>query len=222
MSKISKLLTAFGWPRIGRELCDSVKNLVNDNFWNFPLNPFKGFIISYVFIWPKHISVCWAKPSTNADQRKDLRSSQEVFIAKKIRMISSCGVPGTLGLNLFHGTNDFDYSEEVKRHGFTIIIDMRESRGSSVKALLKALQETFPCGIRTVFVIKPDNHKPKSSHSSSKLTFEVSSYYYCRHWTSCATYARQHIRRKLCDRNAWKALFCCRVSSRFPASGVAC
>ncbi|XP_055338220.1 triple functional domain protein-like isoform X2 [Paramacrobiotus metropolitanus] len=63
-------------------------------------------------------------------------------------------------------------SEEVRRHGFTIIVDLRKSH-SSGKALLKAFQETFGCPIRTVFVIKPDSTKAKSTQSSSKFPFEV-------------------------------------------------
>ncbi|CAB1350859.1 unnamed protein product, partial [Coregonus sp. 'balchen'] len=43
-------------------------------------------------------------------------------------------------------------TEEVIKHGFTVIVDMRGSKWDSIKSLLKILQESFPCCIHTTMV----------------------------------------------------------------------
>lgn len=67
-------------------------------------------------------------------------------------------------------------SEEVSRHGFTVIVDMRGSKWDSIKPLLKILQESFPSCIHVALIIKPDNfwQKQRTNFGSSKFEFEVS------------------------------------------------
>lgn len=66
-------------------------------------------------------------------------------------------------------------SEEVSRHGFTVIVDMRGSKWDSIKPLLKILQESFPSCIHVALIIKPDNfwQKQRTNFGSSKFEFEV-------------------------------------------------
>ncbi|KAK1879992.1 Triple functional domain protein [Dissostichus eleginoides] len=59
-------------------------------------------------------------------------------------------------------------SEEVCKHGFTVIVDMRGSKWDSIKPLLKILQETFPSCIHVALIIKPDNF-----WQNSKFEFET-------------------------------------------------
>ena len=54
----------------------------------------------------------------------------------------------------------FIFSDDVRDLGFTVIIDMRGGSGSAwstVKPILKVLQEYFPNAIHTAHLIKPDN-----------------------------------------------------------------
>lgn len=69
----------------------------------------------------------------------------------------------------------FFCSEEVARHGFTVIVDMRGSKWDSIKPLLKILQESFPSCIHVALIIKPDNfwQKQRTNFGSSKFEFEV-------------------------------------------------
>ncbi|KAF7660754.1 hypothetical protein LDENG_00276380 [Lucifuga dentata] len=66
-------------------------------------------------------------------------------------------------------------SEEVARHGFTVIVDMRGSKWDSIKPLLKILQESFPSCIHVALIIKPDNfwQKQRTNFGSSKFEFET-------------------------------------------------
>lgn len=66
-------------------------------------------------------------------------------------------------------------SEDVCKHGFTVIVDMRGSKWDSIKPLLKILQESFPCCIHIALIIKPDNfwQKQRTNFGSSKFEFEV-------------------------------------------------
>ncbi|KAF7221542.1 transcript variant X4 [Nothobranchius furzeri] len=66
-------------------------------------------------------------------------------------------------------------SEEVCKHGFTVIIDMRGSKWDSIKPLLKILQESFPSCIHVALIIKPDNfwQKQRTNFGSSKFEFET-------------------------------------------------
>ncbi|XP_041737463.2 triple functional domain protein-like isoform X2 [Coregonus clupeaformis] len=66
-------------------------------------------------------------------------------------------------------------SEEVSRHGFTVIVDMRGSKWDSIKPLLKILQESFPSCIQVALIIKPDNfwQKQRTNFGSSKFEFET-------------------------------------------------
>ncbi|OWA50991.1 Triple functional domain protein [Hypsibius exemplaris] len=76
-----------------------------------------------------------------------------------------------LGILLDHLTSI--PSEEVRRHGFTIIIDMRDhgSRWNNVKDILRGLQERFTQSIRTILIVKPDSftHKPNLSKYGSEI-----------------------------------------------------
>ncbi|XP_078619950.1 kalirin-like isoform X2 [Branchiostoma floridae x Branchiostoma japonicum] len=67
-------------------------------------------------------------------------------------------------------------SEDTKKHGFSVVVDMRGSTWSSVKPLLKALQDCFPGNIHMAHIIKPDNfwQKHRTSLGSSKFSFETS------------------------------------------------
>lgn len=73
---------------------------------------------------------------------------------------------------------DLSCSEEVVRHGFTVIVDMRGSKWDSIKPLLKILQESFPSCIHVALIIKPDNfwQKQRTNFGSSKFEFEVGGY----------------------------------------------
>ncbi|XP_051527164.1 triple functional domain protein-like isoform X4 [Myxocyprinus asiaticus] len=66
-------------------------------------------------------------------------------------------------------------SEDVCKHGFTVIVDMRGSKWDSIKPLLKILQESFPCCIHITLIIKPDNfwQKQRTNFGSSKFEFET-------------------------------------------------
>ncbi|XP_056154644.1 triple functional domain protein isoform X2 [Lampris incognitus] len=66
-------------------------------------------------------------------------------------------------------------SEEVCKHGFTVIVDMRGSKWDSIKPLLKILQESFPSCIHIALIIKPDNfwQKQRTNFGSSKFEFET-------------------------------------------------
>ncbi|KAM9782627.1 LOW QUALITY PROTEIN: triple functional domain protein [Neosynchiropus ocellatus] len=66
-------------------------------------------------------------------------------------------------------------NEEVARHGFTVIVDMRGSKWDSIKPLLKILQESFPSCIHVALIIKPDNfwQKQRTNFGSSKFEFET-------------------------------------------------
>lgn len=70
-------------------------------------------------------------------------------------------------------------SEEVVRHGFTVIVDMRGSKWDSIKPLLKILQESFPSCIHVALIIKPDNfwQKQRTNFGSSKFEFEVRGFF---------------------------------------------
>uniref|UniRef100_A0A8C2IHK0 Trio Rho guanine nucleotide exchange factor b n=1 Tax=Cyprinus carpio TaxID=7962 RepID=A0A8C2IHK0_CYPCA len=71
-------------------------------------------------------------------------------------------------------------SEEVSRHGFTVIVDMRGSKWDSIKPLLKILQESFPSCIHVALIIKPDNfwQKQRTNFGSSKFEFECIEVYH--------------------------------------------
>ncbi|XP_029103892.1 triple functional domain protein isoform X2 [Scleropages formosus] len=66
-------------------------------------------------------------------------------------------------------------SEDVCKHGFTVIVDMRGSKWDSIKPLLKILQESFPSCIHIALIIKPDNfwQKQRTNFGSSKFEFET-------------------------------------------------
>uniref|UniRef100_A0A3Q0S321 Trio Rho guanine nucleotide exchange factor a n=1 Tax=Amphilophus citrinellus TaxID=61819 RepID=A0A3Q0S321_AMPCI len=66
-------------------------------------------------------------------------------------------------------------TEEVCKHGFTVIVDMRGSKWDSIKPLLKILQESFPSCIHVALIIKPDNfwQKQRTNFGSSKFEFET-------------------------------------------------
>ncbi|CAL8260845.1 unnamed protein product [Boreogadus saida] len=66
-------------------------------------------------------------------------------------------------------------SEDVARHGFTVIVDMRGSKWDIIKPLLKILQESFPSCIHVALIIKPDNfwQKQRTNFGSSKFEFET-------------------------------------------------
>ena len=74
------------------------------------------------------------------------------------------------------------FSDDVRDLGFTVIIDMRGGSGSAwstVKPILKVLQEYFPNAIHTAHLIKPDNfwQKQRTSMGSQKYKFEVNIIY---------------------------------------------
>ncbi|XP_024113671.1 triple functional domain protein isoform X3 [Oryzias melastigma] len=66
-------------------------------------------------------------------------------------------------------------SEDVCKHGFTVIVDMRGSKWESIKPFLKILQESFPSCIHVALIIKPDNfwQKQRTNFGSSKFEFET-------------------------------------------------
>jgi hypothetical protein len=57
-----------------------------------------------------------------------------------------------------------------------VVIDMRGSTWSTVKPILKVLQEYFPGSVHIAYIIKPDNfwQKQRTSLGSHKYKFEVS------------------------------------------------
>ncbi|CAL4059912.1 unnamed protein product, partial [Meganyctiphanes norvegica] len=66
-------------------------------------------------------------------------------------------------------------SEECRKHGFTVIIDMRGSTWNTVKPILKELHESFAQDIHIVHIVKPDNfwQKQRTSIGSHKYKFET-------------------------------------------------
>lgn len=66
--------------------------------------------------------------------------------------------------------------EDVREVGFTVVIDMRGATWSTVKPILKVLQEHFPGSVHVAYIIKPDNfwQKQRTSLGSHKYKFEVS------------------------------------------------
>ena len=68
------------------------------------------------------------------------------------------------------------FSEDVRELGFTVLIDMRgNSSWSTVKPILKVLQDYFSSAIHTAHIIKPDNfwQKQRTNLGSQKYKFEV-------------------------------------------------
>ena len=67
------------------------------------------------------------------------------------------------------------YSDDVRDLTFTVIIDMRKSTWTTVKPILKVLQENFATQVHTAYIIKPDNfwQKQRTSMGSQKYKFEV-------------------------------------------------
>ncbi|XP_049828356.1 kalirin isoform X4 [Schistocerca gregaria] len=65
--------------------------------------------------------------------------------------------------------------EEVREQGFTVVIDMRGATWSTVKPILKVLQEHFPGSVHLACIIKPDNfwQKQRTSLASHKYKFET-------------------------------------------------
>ena len=81
-------------------------------------------------------------------------------------------------VHIFSSTIFLFFSDDVRELGFTVIIDMRGGSGSAwstVKPILKVLQEYFPNAIHTAHLIKPDNfwQKQRTSMGSQKYKFEV-------------------------------------------------
>lgn len=68
------------------------------------------------------------------------------------------------------------YSDSVRSHGFTILIDMRGSAWAAIKPILKVLQEHFPSSVHQALVVKPDNfwQKQRTTIGAHKYKFEVS------------------------------------------------
>ena len=68
------------------------------------------------------------------------------------------------------------YSDDVRDLTFTVIIDMRKSTWTTVKPILKVMQENFSARVHTAYIIKPDNfwQKQRTSMGSQKYRFEVS------------------------------------------------
>ncbi len=67
------------------------------------------------------------------------------------------------------------YSDDVRELAFSVVIDMRGSTWTTVKPILKVLQEYFAAQIHTAYIIKPDNfwQKQRTSIGSQKYKFEV-------------------------------------------------
>ncbi|XP_054274180.1 triple functional domain protein-like isoform X3 [Macrosteles quadrilineatus] len=65
--------------------------------------------------------------------------------------------------------------EDVREIGFTVVIDMRGATWSTVKPILKVLQEHFPGSVHVAYIIKPDNfwQKQRTSLGSHKYKFET-------------------------------------------------
>lgn len=57
-------------------------------------------------------------------------------------------------------------SDDVKKLGFTVIIDMRGSTWHNVKPILRVLQECFPHNIHTAYIIKPEKFWEKQKNKS--------------------------------------------------------
>jgi CRAL/TRIO domain. len=76
----------------------------------------------------------------------------------------------------FHSRRFSACSDEVREQGFTVVIDMRGATWSTVKPILKVLQEHFPGSVHIAYIIKPDNfwQKQRTSLGSHKYKFEVS------------------------------------------------
>ena len=71
------------------------------------------------------------------------------------------------------------FSEDVRDLGYSVVIDMRgNSSWSTVKPILKVLQDYFSNAVHTAHVIKPDNfwQKQRTNLGSQKYKFEVSKY----------------------------------------------
>ena len=68
------------------------------------------------------------------------------------------------------------YSNDVRDLTFTVIIDMRKSTWTTVKPILKVMQENFASQVHTAYIIKPDNfwQKQRTSMGSQKYKFDVS------------------------------------------------
>ncbi|XP_018907690.2 triple functional domain protein isoform X1 [Bemisia tabaci] len=66
-------------------------------------------------------------------------------------------------------------SQDAKELGFTAIVDMRGSTWSTVKPILKVLQQHFPGLVHSAYIIKPDNfwQKQRTSLASHKYKFET-------------------------------------------------
>ncbi|CAG9857602.1 unnamed protein product [Phyllotreta striolata] len=67
-------------------------------------------------------------------------------------------------------------SEEARKLGFTVVVDMRGSTWSTVKPILKALHEHFPPGVvHQALIVKSDNfwQKQRTSLGSHKYKFET-------------------------------------------------
>ena len=76
------------------------------------------------------------------------------------------------------------FSEDVRELGFTVLIDMRgNSSWSTVKPILKVLQDYFSSAIHTAHIIKPDNfwQKQRTNLGSQKYKFEVGVLIFCRY-----------------------------------------
>lgn len=67
-------------------------------------------------------------------------------------------------------------SEDSRKRGFAVVIDMRGSTWHNVKPILRVLQECFPHNINMAYIIKPEKfwEKQKTSIGSSKYKFETS------------------------------------------------
>ena len=68
-------------------------------------------------------------------------------------------------------------SDDVRELTFTVIIDMRGSTWTTVKPILKVLND-FAGQIHTAYIIKPDGfwQKQRTSLGSQKYNFEVSEF----------------------------------------------
>lgn len=67
------------------------------------------------------------------------------------------------------------FSDSVRSHGVTILIDMRGSAWAAIKPILKVLQEHFPASVHQALVVKPDNfwQKQRTTIGAHKYKFEV-------------------------------------------------
>lgn len=95
----------------------------------------------------------------------------------KIYFIAICETRKEEGI-LFTEILFYDFfSEDVRDLGFTVVIDMRgNSSWTTVKPILKVLQDYFSNSIHTAHIIKPDNfwQKQRTNLGSQKYKFEVS------------------------------------------------